>query len=237
LAQLFPKPERLSFEQAAAIPVNYVTAYALIVVMGSLQRGETVLIQNAGGGVGLAALSIAKHIGARTIGTASPSKHQFLQQMGLDHAVDYRRRDWPLEVLRLTDGKGVELVLDPIGPNSWRQSYRLLRHTGRLGMYGFSEVSGSRVKGILLYLWSLLRVQRFRPFSLMGRTRGVYGFNLGHVIHEKEKIRTWMTAILEGVGDGWINPYVAKIFHFDQIAEAHAYIESRSNMGKVVLIP
>src|SRR4030095_2618140 len=92
--QIFEKPDTLTFEQAAAIPVNYLTAYALIVVMGSLHEAESILIHNVGGGVGLAALEIAKKVGAVTYGTASPSKHQFLKGRGLDHAIDYRNQDW-----------------------------------------------------------------------------------------------------------------------------------------------
>ena len=91
--QIFEKPEQLSFEQGAAIPVNYLTAWALLVTMGGLNKEESVLIHNAGGGVGLAALDIAKHIGAKTYGTASTGKHEFLKQRGLDHAIDYRGQD------------------------------------------------------------------------------------------------------------------------------------------------
>lgn len=113
--QLFEKPESLSFEQAAAIPVNYLTAYALLNVMGSLHAGESVLIHNAGGGVGLAAIDIAKKIGATTYGTASPGKHDFLRERGLDHAIDYRNEDWSAVLKQLTNGGGVDLVIDPIG--------------------------------------------------------------------------------------------------------------------------
>ena len=98
--QLFAKPESLSFEAAAAIPVNYLTAYALLHVMGSLHAGESVLIHNAGGGVGLAAIDIAKKIGAITFGTASPGKHEFLRERGLDHPIDYRNQDWLPEIGR-----------------------------------------------------------------------------------------------------------------------------------------
>src|SRR5262249_25906470 len=93
-SQVFDKPDSLTFEQAAAIPVNYLTAYALIVVMGSLRPDESILIHNAGGGVGLAAIDIAKKIGATTYGTASSGKHSFLKDRGLDHAIDYRKTDW-----------------------------------------------------------------------------------------------------------------------------------------------
>src|SRR5437762_5738143 len=121
-AQAFEKPEQLSFEQAAAIPVNYLTAWALIVTMGGLKKDEAVLIHNAGGGVGLAALDIAKHIGARTFGTASTGKHEFLHARGLDHSIDYRNQDWLPMLNDLTKGRGVELVIDPLGGASWKKT-------------------------------------------------------------------------------------------------------------------
>src|SRR5687767_11846772 len=147
--QMFEKPEKLTFEQAAAIPVNYLTAYALLVVMGSLHAGESVLIHNAGGGVGLAALDIAKKIGAETYGTASPGKHSFLEERGLDHAIDYRKQDWLPEIRKLTSGSGVELVIDAIGGAHWKKSYAARRHTGRLGMFGVSTVSANGLSGKL----------------------------------------------------------------------------------------
>src|SRR5712691_13283647 len=90
VTQIFAKPDPVTFEQGAAIPVNYLTAWALLVAMGGLKKDEAVLIHNAGGGVGLAALEIARHIGAKTYGTAGPSKHPFLKERGLNHAIDYR---------------------------------------------------------------------------------------------------------------------------------------------------
>src|SRR6185503_9296766 len=128
--QMFEKPERLTFEQAAAIPVNYLTAYALLIVMGSLHTGESVLIHNAGGGVGLAALDIAKKIGAETYGTASSSKHTTPTERGLDHPIDYRTQDWLPVLQQLTNGRGVDLVIDPIGGAHWKKSYEALRHAG-----------------------------------------------------------------------------------------------------------
>src|SRR4029077_9722 len=105
----FEKPAALSFEQAAAIPVNYLTAWQLLVVMGALKPGETVLIHNAGSGVGLAAIDIARHIGATIYGTASARKHAFLRQRGLHEAIDRTKLDWPRDHARLTQGRGVEL--------------------------------------------------------------------------------------------------------------------------------
>jgi NADPH:quinone reductase-like Zn-dependent oxidoreductase len=235
--QLFVKPESLSFELAAAIPVNYLTAYALLVVMGSLHPGESVLIHNAGGGVGLAAIDIAQKIGATTYGTASPGKHEFLRERGLDHTIDYRNQDWLPILKELTDGRGVDLVVDPIGGSHWKKSYAALRHTGRLGMFGVSTASANGLKGKLKMIKAAVQMPRFHPIGLLNKNRGVFGLNLGHMWHEPEKVAMWMKVILEGVNEGWVRPHVDKTFPFAQAGEAHSYMEARKNVGKVVLVP
>ena len=235
--QMFEKPEKLTFEQAAAIPVNYLTAYALILVMGSLHRGESILIHNAGGGVGLAALDIAKKLEAVTFGTASPSKHEFLKERGLDHAIDYRNQDWLPVVRELTDGRGVDLILDPIGGGHWKKSYSALRHTGRLGMFGVSAASATGIRGKFKLLKAAAQMPRFHPLGLLNKNRGVFGLNLGHMWHEPEKVAVWMRDILRGVDEGWIRPYVDRTFFFEEVGAAHQYLEQRRNIGKVVLLP
>ena len=237
VAQIFEKPERLSFEQGAAIPVNYLTAWALLVTMGGLRKDEAVLIHNAGGGVGLAALDIAKHIGATTFGTASASKHAFLKQRGLDHAIDYRNQDWLPVLLDLTEGRGVELAIDPLGGASWKKTYRALRTTGRMGIFGMSTASASGIRGKLRALKALAQTPRFHPLALMNRNKGVFGLNLGHMWGEGAKVAGWTQEIVRGIHEGWIQPHVDRAFPFDQIADAHAYIEARKNIGKVVLAP
>ena len=236
-AQVFAKPDELTFEQAAAIPVNYLTAWALLVTMGGLKKDEAVLIHNAGGGVGLAALDIAKHIGARTFGTASTGKHEFLRARGLDHPIDYRNQDWLPVLKELTNGRGVELVIDPIGGPSWKKSYQALRTTGRMGVFGISVASASGIKGKLRALKAIAFMPRFNPVGLMNRNKGVFGLNLGHMWDEGEKVAAWTGEIMRGVAEGWIKPHVDRAFPFDQIADAHTYIESRKNIGKVVVIP
>jgi synaptic vesicle membrane protein VAT-1 len=235
--QAFEKPESLTFEQAAAIPVNYLTAYALIAVMGSLQPGESVLIHNAGGGVGLAALDVAKRLSAKTYGTASPSKHAFLGERGLDHPIDYRNQDWLPALMKLTKDRGVELVIDPLGGGHWKKSYQALRATGRLGMFGVSTASATGLKGKLGLLKAAWQTPWFHPFGLMNKNKGVFGLNLGHMWHEPEKVAEWMRVIIDGVKEGWVRPHVDKAFTFDRVGAAHLYIESRKNIGKVVLVP
>ena len=236
-SQTFAKPDSLSFEQAAAIPVNYLTAYALLAVMGSLQPGEAVLIHNAGGGVGLAALDIAKRLSAITYGTASPSKHEFLRARGLDHPIDYRNQDWLPALMEMTSGRGVELVIDPIGGGHWKKSYQALRSTGRLGMFGVSAASANGLRGKLGLVKAAWQTPWFHPFGLLNKNKGVFGLNLGHMWHEPQKVAEWMGALIDGVSEGWVRPHVDKAFSFDQVRDAHAYIEARKNIGKVVLVP
>ncbi len=234
-AQAFEKPASLSHEQAAAIPVTYLTAWQLLVVMGALEADETVLIHNAGSGVGLAAIDIARHIGATIYGTASRGKHAFLKQHGVHEVMDYT--DWPREVNRLTGNRGVELIIDPIGGGHWKKSYRALRSSGRLGMFGASTASESRLPGVLRLLSVGLSMPLFNPVSLMNDNRSVFGVNRGKMGHETAKSRAWMQQILNGVAEGWVRPHVDKAFPFAKAGEAHAYIESRRNTGKVVLVP
>ena len=235
--QAFEKPASLSHEQCAAIPVQYLTAWQLLVVMGSLSSDETVLIHNAGGGVGLAAIDIARHVGATIYGTASTGKHALLKSRGLHEAIDYVNRDWTEDLSRLTKGRGVELILDPLGGRHWKKSLKALRHTGRLGMFGVSTATESGLPGPLRLISIGLGMPLFNPVTLMNKNRSVFGVNLGHLWHETGKLRSWMDTLLQGVTEGWVRPHVDRAFPLDNAPEAHAYIEARRNIGKVVLVP
>src|SRR5580700_12155402 len=152
LAQIFARPADMSALEGAAIPVNYLTAWQLLVVMGSLKRDETVLIHSAGGGVGIAATQIAKNIGARVIGTASAAKHAELRALGVDFIVDYSTEDFEARAREITGGRGVELILDAVGGESWKKGYRVLAPTGRLGMFGVSSLASGKERNILSML-------------------------------------------------------------------------------------
>ena len=233
--QAFAKPASLSHEQAAAIPVNYLTAWQLLVVMGALRPEETVLIHNAGGGVGLASIDIARHIGATIYGTASSGKHAFLMQRGLHEGIDYRTKDWAVELDRLTNGKGVALITDPLGGKHWRKSYNALRSTGRLGMFGISVATSSKLSGSLRLLPVALGTPFFHPLALMSSNKSVFGVNLGHMWHEIDMVAGWMEILVKGVADGWVRPHVDKSFPLAQVGAAQTYMEERRNIGKVVL--
>lgn len=237
--QAFTRPEGLSAELGAALPVNYLTAYQLIEGMGGLRAGDTILIHSAGGGVGIAAIQLARRIGARIIGTASAGKHDALREMGVEHCIDSRSEDFEKRVRDLCGGRGVELVLDAVGAESFRKSYRCLAPTGRLGMFGLSAAAPDKRRRPLPALRAGLSTWRLRwgPLGLMNENKGVFGVNLGHLWDETERIAGWMEALLEYWRQGAIRPAVAARFSFDRAAEAHHFLQDRRNLGKVLLIP
>jgi len=230
-----PKPEGLSFEHAAALPLNYITAWMLLVVMGSLRHDQTVLIQNAGGGVGLASVDVARHIGARILGTASAHKHPFLLDRGVHQVFDYRQAGWRTQVMDGTRGAGVDLVIDPLGPESWKASLGLLAPAGRLGMFGISAVAAEGLRGKLRLATSMLRAPRFHAARLVTGNRGVFGCNVHRMYDAKGKLNAWLGQILKGVAEGWVRPHVDRCFDLEGAASAHEYIEARRNTGKVIL--
>lgn len=236
--QALRRPAGMSADEGAAVPVNYITAYQLLIASGSIIKNDRVLIHQAAGGVGLAALDLCNIIGAETYGTASAGKHDFLRARGLHHPIDYTTQDFADEVLRLTNGRGVNVVLDPVGGDSWGHSWKTLAPTGRLMMFGFSSMAG-KGKSLRRVVEALLRTPwfKFNPLTLMNENKGLIGVNLGHLWHEIDMLRGWMEQVLVWYGEGKIHPHVDRVFSFEEAGEAHAYIQDRKNVGKVLLRP
>jgi synaptic vesicle membrane protein VAT-1 len=230
-----PIPESIDDIVAAAIPVNYLTALIALYRLSNIAAADVVLIHGAGGGVGIAATQLARLRGATIIGTASSSKHDAIRGQGVDHAIDYRLADVTAEVRRLTNGRGVDVVLDPIGGRSFTDSYRLLAPLGRLVMYGVSSIAPGERRNWWRALTTLARMPAFRPLSLMNRNRGVFGLNLGHLWDERGQLAEGLTQLVADVAAGRLRPVVARTFPLDRAADAHRFIQSRSNIGKVVL--
>ncbi len=237
--QVAERPPGMTADTGAAIPVNYLTAYQLVHVMGGLRSEETMLVHSAGGGVGIAAIQLARNIGARVIGTASARKHGFLKQLGVHHCIDYRQEDFEKRVLEITNGAGVELVLDPIGGASFKKSYRVLAPSGRLGMFGISSAATGKTKSLtsLVKMLALMPWFQFTPLSLIDQNKGVFGVNLGHLWDEIERVRNWLQALLDLYEKGVVQPVVDATFCFHEAAQAHHYIQDRKNVGKVLLVP
>ena len=231
----FRVPAELSDAEAAAVPVTYLTAALALYRMAALGPGETVLVHNAGGGVGIAAIQLARLRRARVIGTASAMKHAALRAFGVEHVIDYRHARVADEVGRITGGRGVDVVLDPIGGASFTESYRMLAPLGRLVMYGLSAAAPSEDR----HLWQAFRAwwatPRFDAMSLINRNRGVFGLHAGHLWDERAQLAPIMEMLLSELRAGRLQPVVAKTFPLERTADAHRFIQSRANIGKVVL--
>jgi NADPH:quinone reductase-like Zn-dependent oxidoreductase len=241
-AQALPLPDRLSFEQGAAFPVNYGTAYAALVIMGSLREGDRVLIHAAAGGVGISATQIARNIGAEVFGTASPSKHDAIRAQGVAHAIDYRNQDFEAEVMRITNDEGVDLVIDALGPTSFRKDYRLLRPGGRLVMYGLSEASKAGSRDIPAALKSLAKMPLatmpwWKSLALMNENKGIFGLNMLKWWDREGSLDRVVEPLMADLEAGRLEPIVTESFPFERAGDAHTYIAERRNVGKVVLFP
>lgn len=237
--RVFRRPEGMSATEAAALPVVYLTAHVALNVMGSLKEGERVLVHNAGGGVGLAALDLCRIRGATAYGTASPWKHEALRERGAADCIDYRSLDFEEELLRITDGEGVHLALDPLGGDSWRKSYRCLCPTGRLVIFGMSRAAPGEERSWWRVLKALAGVPwlSLNPMRLAGDSRAVVGVNLQRIRSRPEDARRWAGELFAWYEAGEIRPAVDRTFPFSEAAAAHRYVQERRNLGKVVLVP
>jgi NADPH:quinone reductase-like Zn-dependent oxidoreductase len=226
-----PLPDELSFEQGAAIPIAYSTAWEALVRQGNLQPGERVLIHSAGGGVGIAATQISKRIGAEVWGTASAGKHDAIRGFGVDHALDYTRAGWEREVPKL------DVVLDALGGPSFRRSYKLLRAGGRLICFGASGVVAGEQRNLVSAARTAIRMPWFSILKQMSDSKAVIGLNLLSLWDELGSAERWRKPLGELLADGTIQPVVAQAFPFDRAGDAHRFISERRNTGKVVLVP
>ncbi len=226
----FVLPEQLSFEQGAAIPVNYATAWEGIVRAGNVQSGERVLIHSAGGGVGIAATQLAKRAGAEVWGSASPAKHDAIRGFGVDHPVDYTSSGWERGLTKL------DLVMDAVGGASFRRSYKLLRSGGRLVCFGASAVVSGSDRNLLAAARTAVQMPWFSVFRQMSSSKSVIGLN-ALTLWDEHGADRWVGPLTELIADGTIRPVVAEVFAFDRAPDAHRFISERRNVGKVVLTP
>jgi synaptic vesicle membrane protein VAT-1 len=234
-AQCFHFPDELSDAEAAAVPVTYLTAAIALYKMAALGAGDTVLIHNAGGGVGIAAIQLARLRRTTIIATASAFKHAALRSFGVEHLIDYTAADVPEEVRKMTRGRGVDVILDPIGGRSFRASYRMLAPLGRMVMFGLSAAAPSETRNLWKAFLAWKQSSTFDPMSLIHRNRGVFGLNVGHLWDEHTQLQPIMEMLLSELRAGRLRPVVAKTFPLEKVADAHRFIQSRSNIGKVVL--
>jgi NADPH:quinone reductase-like Zn-dependent oxidoreductase len=224
-------PDELSFEQGAAIPVNYGTAWAGLIGFGSLQAGERVLVHSAGGGVGIAATQIAKRTGAEVYGTASPGKHARCEELGVDHPLDYTKSGWERGLPKF------DVILDAVGGKSFRTGYDLLRPGGRLVAFGASALVSGQRRNLVTALRTVIRMPRFNMIKQMSESKAVVGLNMLSLWKDRGTLQPWIGPLRAMLDDGTVKPVVAGDFSFEDAGAAHTMITERRNVGKVVLVP
>ncbi len=237
-SSVLPLPDAMSFEEAAALPVNYVTAYHMLFEVRRLRPGEHVLVHMAAGGVGTAVLQLCRTVeDVTTYGTCSTAKHDYARAHGCDHPIDYHRDDYVEVIRRVLGSRGLDLVLDPLGGREWRRGYDLLRSTGMLIAFGWARMNRGGRRRPLHILRELVGLPRFSPARLMDDNRTIAGVNMGHLWHEASLVRREMEALLRLYEAGAIRPQVDRVFSFEEAAAAHATLEAGENRGKIVLTP
>lgn len=233
--QVHRLPPGMRFEDGAAIPANYLTAYHAMFTMGNLQPGDRILIHGAAGGVGIAAVQLAHTRDLVIFGTAGPTKQEYLRKIGVDHPIDYQKSDF-VEVVKKYAADGIEMVMDPIGGKSFSRSFECLGPVGRLVVYGFSAgASPDGKRSPLRLARAYLETPRFHPLKLMEKNAAVIGVNLGRVRARGSLLRKELEDIFRLYADGKIKPVISKTFLLEQAAEAHQYMQDRKNIGKVIL--
>ncbi|MEE9285485.1 MAG: NAD(P)H-quinone oxidoreductase [Dehalococcoidia bacterium] len=215
-------PENLDFQQAASVPEVFLTAYDALFNWCRLSMGERALIHAAGSGVGVAAIQLARETGAVTFGTASSAeKLRRAAELGLDVGINYRDDDFAEVIRQRTHGRGVDVVLDVIGAPYWERNIASLALKGRMVLVG--TMGGGRVEANI----GALMPKRLSVFGTVLRMR-----SLGEKVVLTEQFRRHVLPLL---ASGRVRPIVNRVFPLDEAAEAHRYMESNANFGKIVL--
>ena len=216
-------PEGLAIEQAACVPVAYGTAHDCLFEFGRLQAGETVLVHAGASGVGLAAIQMAKAVGAHVIATASSAQRlERLREFGLDDGIDYAVSDFVTEVRALTGGRGADVIVDSVGGSNLQKSLRALAYRGRCVSFG----NAGREKTASLDV-----------SSMGGQNQSLTSYFLGAELLMGTRAHPMIQRLLVDVASGELRVVIDRTFPLESAEEAHAFIESRQAFGRVVLVP
>ncbi|HEX3711148.1 MAG TPA: medium chain dehydrogenase/reductase family protein [Trebonia sp.] len=237
-SQALAIPPHKDFNEAAAIPVNYLTAYHILFRTAVIRPGERVLVHMAAGGLGLAALQLCRTVSdIETFGTASAAKHPVLREEGCTHPIDYHTADYVKEVRRLTGGEGVDVVLDPLGGADSRKGLKLLRPGGRLIAYGFANMTSGQRRRPVRVLRQAAAMPRLTPLALMNANKTVAGVHIGRLTDRMDLLTGELTEVLALWAAGAIAPRIDATYPLEGAADAQRRILAHGNTGKIVLIP
>jgi NADPH:quinone reductase-like Zn-dependent oxidoreductase len=235
--QVFPRFPWMDEVDGAALSIDYLMAFVCLLVMGSLRAEDTVLIHGAHNSTGVAAIHLARIIGARTIGTAPAIHHEALEAQGLDHAIDPFVSDYQVEVRSLTGGKGVPLIMNPYLDIHWRMNYHLLTPAGRLVNYVGASALGEEPAAWKQSLLALFGAPAYTPVRLQRDSKAVAGVNLDLFWQPGSRVASWMDSVLDWYDQALFRPLIARVFALEQAADAHVFLEGERAVGKVLLKP
>lgn len=233
-SRVVPIPDSITFDQAAAIPVTYGTAFHMLIHLGRIAEGETVLIHHAAGGVGTAVAQICKAFGASlVVGTASAPKKDFVESMGM-RFVDREKEDFVEVCKEMTGGRGVHHAIDPVGGKHLLRSYKSLRKGGKLYYFGASAAVKGQKRSRLSEISMWWGMPRFDPLRLMSSNKAVFGVHMG-LLEDYSIFEGHLASLSEMLLDGKIDPIIDSVWRFEKVADAQMHMHNRKNRGKVLL--
>lgn len=236
-AQTFLMPEAMSFQEAAALLVNYVTAYMVLFDFGNLRPGHSVLVHMAAGGVGMAALQLCRTVENVTVfGTASASKHEVLKENGVTHPIDYHTTDYVDEIKKISP-KGVDIVMDPLGGSDTARGYNLLKPMGKVVTYGMANLLTGPKRNLMAMARTWWNQFSVTALQLLPANRAVCGFHLGYLEGEVELVSGVVSRLLKLYNEGRIKPHIDSVWPFDKVVDAMKQMQEKKNVGKVLLVP
>ncbi|XP_077020388.1 synaptic vesicle membrane protein VAT-1 homolog [Tamandua tetradactyla] len=236
-AHTFLMPEAMTFEEAAALLVNYITAYMVLFDFGNLRPGHSVLVHMAAGGVGLAAVQLCRTVENVTVfGTASASKHEVLKENGVTHPIDYHTTDYVDEIKKISP-KGVDIVMDPLGGSDTTKGYNLLKPMGKVVTYGMANLLTGPKRNLMALARTWWNQFSVTALQLLQANRAVCGFHLGYLEGEVALVSSVVTRLLALYNQGRIKPHIDSVWPFEKVADAMKQMQEKKNVGKVLLVP
>jgi NADPH:quinone reductase-like Zn-dependent oxidoreductase len=222
------------FVKAAAMPVQYLTAYMALIWQARLQAGDKVLIHAAAGGVGNAAIQIAKHVGAEIVGTCgSAKKTEFLKHQGVAWPINYNTEAFDSFIKRQLGG--VDVILDAQGGETTQRGLKVLNQGGRLVLYGIANAATGGTRNWFSFAKTILPMLLINPLGLMKNNSGIFGLNMLNAWDDQTAISKGMAWLTEAMRTGIVDPVIDATFPLQEAAKGHDRLESRANIGKVVL--
>ena len=232
--RVIPIPNEMTYDQAAAIPVTYGTAYHMLVHLGGIKEGDAILIHHAAGGVGTAAAQICNSYGASTvIGTASSGKKDFVESLGM-HFVDKNKDDFVKICKENTGGKGVHQAIDPVAGKHLMRSYKALRNGGKLHCFGASSAVPKVKRSWLAAFKMMIDTPKFNPIKMMKSNKSVFGVHMG-TLEDDKLFGNHLRELSKMMVAGSIEPIIDSVWRFEDVRDAQKHMHDRKNCGKIIL--